>query len=691
MTELLVELDGLLRENNISYMLYAGSQLGVDRHHGMIPWDDDIDIMMSLENYDKFIELARKGLPEGRSINALELSTEYPFCYGRYVDLTTTALQRHTIFGGSDPGVKIDVFFCVPTHHNERKAKKHQLEILAFNEVLADNVSMIYRRPEEFFPYYEKEKRLFERLGRDAYVRKRLPELKYKYTRRFKKPEQYVFFSGMLGNSHFFSAAEINNIKEIKFEGHKVLAAANGLYYNLESYDESWYQIPGNISKPHHTWAADINRPFNEYMAAIGDSFDLDTILDVQRKRKKLKLEEQVRFKDAIVLRERLKNLALGMSVEKSYREKAGELSLPELFELFRPYYKGQISKSNRWYSLEVPLPAEILSKALKTLVSMGDFAKAVNILNIVDKNRIDCVDELKKQIELSRELLYAIYVYPDELESKEKLIKQNENVLNLSIPEARGRLMLKRMRSSAREEERKALAEEIIKLVDSNMQIYGERSELRILKAFAVKELEQLGSWQKDVTSEALFRMDVGNIVNAFILQEIIDEGFDIIHTEDKDDDAEDEPAGGSGVTHCYLEEHDYSEKKRELEKAGSAEVRGSGADEYIVAYNDVGIASSVWSVLKKKNSDIKSRTYWHKCEAGESRTELKKTALFADNLDAEEYLIRAEKEGLLNERNAAKFAEYRKWIREDYNEINNQYNQYSREFREFMSRNAQ
>ena len=83
MTELLVELDGLLRENNISYMLYAGSQLGVDRHHGMIPWDDDIDIMMSLENYDKFIELARKGLPEGRSINALELSTEYPFCYGR--------------------------------------------------------------------------------------------------------------------------------------------------------------------------------------------------------------------------------------------------------------------------------------------------------------------------------------------------------------------------------------------------------------------------------------------------------------------------------------------------------------------------------------------------------------------------------------------------------------------------------
>ena len=178
MLELLAELDGLLRANNIEYMLYCGSQLGADRHGGMIPWDDDVDIMMSLDNYDKFIDLARHGLPEGRIVNAMELSEEYPLCYARYVDATTTALQKHTVFGGIDPGVKVDVFFCVPTSSNPRKALQHQMEILAFNELMIDNTVMIYRRPEEFFPVYEKEKKLFNRLGRLEYMRKRLPELK---------------------------------------------------------------------------------------------------------------------------------------------------------------------------------------------------------------------------------------------------------------------------------------------------------------------------------------------------------------------------------------------------------------------------------------------------------------------------------------------------------------------------------
>ena len=66
-------------------------------------------------DYDKFIDLARHGLPEGRIVNAMELSEEYPLCYARYVDATTTALQKHTVFGGIDPGVKVDIFFCVPT------------------------------------------------------------------------------------------------------------------------------------------------------------------------------------------------------------------------------------------------------------------------------------------------------------------------------------------------------------------------------------------------------------------------------------------------------------------------------------------------------------------------------------------------------------------------------------------------
>lgn len=45
--------------NNIEYFMMYGSLIGAVRHHGMIPWDDDIDIAMTRENYYRFIECVR--------------------------------------------------------------------------------------------------------------------------------------------------------------------------------------------------------------------------------------------------------------------------------------------------------------------------------------------------------------------------------------------------------------------------------------------------------------------------------------------------------------------------------------------------------------------------------------------------------------------------------------------------------
>lgn len=61
--ELLVlmnKLHGFLVENNISYYLIAGSTLGAIRHDGFIPWDDDIDIGMFRDEYEKFLKISSK-------------------------------------------------------------------------------------------------------------------------------------------------------------------------------------------------------------------------------------------------------------------------------------------------------------------------------------------------------------------------------------------------------------------------------------------------------------------------------------------------------------------------------------------------------------------------------------------------------------------------------------------------------
>lgn len=101
----------LCDRHNLVYMMSGGTCLGAVRHQGFIPWDDDLDVMMPREDYERFIQLCKQG----------EMGYDYEYDYpNKNGDAKTVFLKifnKNTlnveVFDDNSPfpkGIYIDVF-----------------------------------------------------------------------------------------------------------------------------------------------------------------------------------------------------------------------------------------------------------------------------------------------------------------------------------------------------------------------------------------------------------------------------------------------------------------------------------------------------------------------------------------------------------------------------------------------------
>lgn len=111
MLEMLKFIDKVCKDNNIKYWLSSGTCLGAVRHRGFIPWDDDIDIEMFPEDYNRFCSIVMKMDSHKYVLQTSKTDPEYAFPYAKLRDLNTVIKENSKIdLWYKYKGVFIDIF-----------------------------------------------------------------------------------------------------------------------------------------------------------------------------------------------------------------------------------------------------------------------------------------------------------------------------------------------------------------------------------------------------------------------------------------------------------------------------------------------------------------------------------------------------------------------------------------------------
>ena len=98
-------------DNELTYYVSGGTLLGTIRHKGFIPWDDDLDIMMPREDYDKMLDIVRRerNSSQYQFINP-ETDPYYLKAFTRFVNKNTTMIPLKDALYKFNQGCFIDIF-----------------------------------------------------------------------------------------------------------------------------------------------------------------------------------------------------------------------------------------------------------------------------------------------------------------------------------------------------------------------------------------------------------------------------------------------------------------------------------------------------------------------------------------------------------------------------------------------------
>ncbi|MCF0178875.1 MAG: LicD family protein [Bacteroidales bacterium] len=211
MLDILVEVDKVCRKHNITYWIDYGTLLGAIRHGGFVPWDDDMDICMLTEDYNRFQEIAPTELPSHLFLQTEKSDPSSQVGIGnmRVRDDSTLFIFGCENFNNNDhKGVFIDIFQILPLPAINHKSCRLIGRRIGFAyNFFKYNPALNFHNIICYF-WYPIQYKLFKKIW------KMIPKSKEKYSTT---PE-------ISGNSHELKIQDLLPLQEIEFEGHRFFA-----------------------------------------------------------------------------------------------------------------------------------------------------------------------------------------------------------------------------------------------------------------------------------------------------------------------------------------------------------------------------------------------------------------------------------------------------------------------------------
>lgn len=123
--EIFSEISRICENNNIQYFGFYGTALGAVRHKGFIPWDDDMDIAMFREDYERFLAIAPSQLKPGYSLQHFSTEHDTPTYFAKVRKDGTKFIESYLKHLNIHHGIYVDIFPLDKVPIDEKQRKRH--------------------------------------------------------------------------------------------------------------------------------------------------------------------------------------------------------------------------------------------------------------------------------------------------------------------------------------------------------------------------------------------------------------------------------------------------------------------------------------------------------------------------------------------------------------------------------------